>query len=173
MNSSSSASTGSRINEKFGESISPSPNSERQLVNSSPLKRKTQGDCLKELPSLEECTDMVSSPPKNSNSIMCWVWLSTNSSIADSKPELPRMHSTQSLCIKPDALSSRDTSVSERTWWTAPHSWWEPNRRRRSTWLPSPHSKRTSQAEPQRRKTKEKIKESKRKLDSNLIIKKY
>ena len=60
----------SRISEKFGEFILLSLNSEKQLENSSHSKKKILDGCLKDLPSSEECIDMVSSLVMNSNSIM-------------------------------------------------------------------------------------------------------
>merc|ERR1711907_707270 len=50
----SSDNTDSRAREKCGECLSPSPNSERQPDNCSHLKRETQRDSLREMPSLEE-----------------------------------------------------------------------------------------------------------------------
>ena len=115
-NSSLSASTASRIREKYGECISPSPSSEKQPESSSPSRKKTPGGSSKAPPSSEECTATVSSPPRNSSSITCSASLSTSSSTADCKPEFHKMHSTPSRSIRQDASSSKDTSVWGRTW---------------------------------------------------------
>jgi ribosomal protein S4 len=66
-----SESTDSRIRKKYGEYISLSPNSERQLESSLLLKKKTLEDFSKVLPFSEECIVMVSSPMRNSSSITC------------------------------------------------------------------------------------------------------
>ena len=169
-NSSSSASTGLRIREKYGESISPSPNSEKQLVNFSPSKKKTPEDCSKVLPFLEECTDMDFFPLKNLSSITFLVLLPTSFSIVDFKPESLKTLSMLNLFTRPELLLSKDTSALEKAQLLPLHTWLGPKPRRKSTSLPFLHSKLTSLAGPPRRKTKEKIKEKKKLLDSNLII---
>ena len=102
-NCNSSVNTVSRTSVRSGESISSSLSSERLPVNSSLLRKKTPEDFSKVLPSSIECTDMVSSPTKSSNSITFWVSPSTNSSIKDSRLESIRKASKPNLSIKPES----------------------------------------------------------------------
>ena len=131
-NSSSSANTGLKIKEKYGESILLFPNSERQLVSSLLSKKKTPEDFSKVLPFSEECTDMVFFQQKNSNSITSSVWPLINSLTVDCKLEFPRMLSTQNPSIKLEPLLSNAILESARAWSPHLHTWWGLRQKRRS-----------------------------------------
>ena len=150
-----SASTVSRTSEKSGECISCSPNSEKQPENCLLLKKKTPADFSKEPPFSTECTDMVSSPMRNSNSITCSVWPSINSWTRDCKPVFIKKASRPRASIKLECSSIKGTSELARVWLTLTSSWWEPLLRRRSIWLLCLLSRPRSPAGPVARKTKE------------------
>ena len=122
MNFNWSVSTVWKIREKYGDAISPCPNSERPPENSSLCNKKTQEDSSKVPPFSEECTDTVFWPTKSSSSITFWVWLWTRSWTGDFKLEFSTKDSKPSPFIRQESWSDKDTSESERTWSTLPLS---------------------------------------------------
>lgn len=155
MNFNWSVSTVSRTREKSGEFIYCSLDSERPLVSSLPLKRKTQEDFSKVPPFLTECIVMDSLPTRSSSSITFWVWPLTSSWTRDFKPASIKKVSKPNPSIRLEFSSTKDTSRSARISSMLINFLSELHQRRRSTLLPSLPLKLKRPAEPAERKTKE------------------